>query len=501
MANEPEGNASQRVSKRARGNGQGTLFRKKVDGPWYAQWYGPHPDGKGRKRFSRSTGTRSKSDAERIARSWIERAKLEEAGLLAPEGGTPLQRHAKASIASHVNDFSASKRAEGRTEKYVGDTEGMIRRTAEECGWKVLGDLAPDELERLISRKMAPTDETDRAWTNRTAHKCVTAWRTFCRWCVSDGRLQADPLARLKKPAPHRERSRRFLLPEEWSWLRTATEGAPERFGMAGSERALLYAVALETGLRASELHSLTRSSLRLDDERPHVILDARSTKNRKAARQYLRDDVVRELAVHVRTVMPGGRVFNMPKNTATAAMLRADLADAREAWITEAGADAAERVRREGSDFLASEDHDGQVVDFHALRHTCGAWASMGGASAKAVQTLMRHSTITLTLDVYGHLLPDEAAETVQRLPAVERVPLRLTGTDDQPVSSEGAAVGAAVAVVSGGAVCATVDKEQASEGPVPHGPVAESADAADLKSAWVKPVWVRVPPGPLSP
>lgn len=208
---------------RQRGNGQGTLFQKKPDGPWYCQWYGPHPSGKGRKRFTRSTGTRSKTDAERIARKWIDRAKLEDAGLVAPEGGTQFQRHAKATIESHLEAFSASKRAEGRSAKHVEGTESMILRTADECGWKILADLAPDELERLVSRKLAPTAEDEKCWTNRTAHKCITAWRTFCRWCVSDGRLQADPLARLKKPAPHRERSRRFLLPDEWSWLRAAT--------------------------------------------------------------------------------------------------------------------------------------------------------------------------------------------------------------------------------------------------------------------------------------
>jgi len=61
---------------------------------------------------------------------------------------------------------------------------------------------------------------------------------------------------------------------------------------------------------------------------------------------------------------------------------------------------DAAERAKREASSFLTPEDHDGRILDFHALRHTCGAWAAVGGASPKAIQTLMRHSSITLTLD-----------------------------------------------------------------------------------------------------
>ncbi len=91
--------------------------------------------------------------------------------------------------------------------------------------------------------------------------------------------------------------------------------------------------------------------------------------------------------------------------------------------------------MAREQSDFLLAPDHDGRKLDFHALRHTCGAWAAMSGSSPKAIQTLMRHSSITLTLDTYGHLLPDEAAQTVARMPEVEVVEVKLTGTDDEPL------------------------------------------------------------------
>ena len=177
--------------------------------------------------------------------------------------------------------------------------------------------------------------------------------------------------------------------------------------------------------------------------------------------------------------------------------MLRTDLLDARRAWIGDAGADAAERVNREGSDFLAAMDHDGRVLDFHALRHTTGAWAAIGGASPKAIQTLMRHSTITLTLDTYGHLLPDEAAETVAKMPVVAPALLQLTGTDDAPGRDAGSvvnghpAVGPAVAGRNKAVRCDSTRRKTALIPSTPHGPVAELADAADLKSASRKREW----------
>jgi hypothetical protein len=99
------------------------------------------------------------------------------------------------------------------------------------------------------------------------------------------------------------------------------------------------------------------------------------------------------------------------------AEMLRDDLAAARKAWLDEARRDSEEFVRREQSDFLAEPNHDGKVLDFHSLRHTCGAWLAMTGVHPKVVQLVMRHSSITLTMDTYGHLFPGQEAEAVGRL------------------------------------------------------------------------------------
>ena len=95
-----------------RGNGTGSLFQRATGGPWYASWY----NGEG-KRKERSTRTTSRADAERIMRKWVERAALEREGLVKPEGGTELDRHAAATIASHLDAFDSAKRTEGRTDR------------------------------------------------------------------------------------------------------------------------------------------------------------------------------------------------------------------------------------------------------------------------------------------------------------------------------------------------------------------------------------------------
>ncbi len=144
-----------------------------------------------------------------------------------------------------------------------------------------------------------------------------------------------------------------------------------------------------------------------------------------------------------MRAKAPNAPLFSIRDATRLARMLRADLAEARRVWLRECLADLDAYIAREQSDFLADTNHAGQVLDFHALRHTCGTWLALSGAQPKAIQTVMRHSVITLTLDTYGHLLPDQEAEAVAGLgqflnaPNVEAQAARKTGTDDVPIEN----------------------------------------------------------------
>ena len=250
-------------------------------------------------------------------------------------------------------------------------------------------------------------------------------------------KLAHDPLASLKMPNAKADRryERRMLLPREWPWVKRAAEQAGERFGMSGTERVLLYAMSIQTGLRANELRGLRCSQMILDTEQPHVLVSARATKNRKNARQYIQPELAARLKEHVSVKMPSVAVFAMPDKHNVAEMLRTDLADARELWVSDVRHDPGEAHRRRLSDFLVVNNHKGETLDFHSLRHSCGAWLALSGAHPKAIQTVMRHSTITLTMDTYGHLVPGQEAETVARFPSMtpdEVEAAQATGTDD---------------------------------------------------------------------
>lgn len=58
-----------------------------------------------------------------------------------------------------------------------------------------------------------------------------------------------------------------------------------------------------------------------------------------------------------------------------------------------------------------------------------------MSGVHPKTIQTVMRHSTITLTMDTYGHLFKGQESAAVERMHDMLVGPpetLAATGTDD---------------------------------------------------------------------
>jgi integrase len=59
-------------------------------------------------------------------------------------------------------------------------------------------------------------------------------------------------------------------------------------------------------------------------------------------------------------------------------------------------------------------------LLRFHDLRHTAATLHLAGGTHPKVVQEMLGHSTISMTLDTYSHVVPSmqkEAAATMNRL------------------------------------------------------------------------------------
>ena len=57
-----------------------------------------------------------------------------------------------------------------------------------------------------------------------------------------------------------------------------------------------------------------------------------------------------------------------------------------------------------------------------HGLRHTAASLAIAAGGNVKVVQQMLGHATASMTLDLYGHLFPDQLDDVADRLDVIGR-------------------------------------------------------------------------------
>ena len=334
-------------------------------------------------------------------------------------------------LSEHLKEYRQTLEAQGCDPKYIRQAIAQIERVTGECGFVFWGDVDALKVERFL----LGLREGKNAIGHRTFNDYITAVKAFAAWAVQKGRISSSPLATLSRVTITDATERRALDVDEVRWLLATTETAAERHGMSGAERALCYRLAIETGLRANELRSLTRASFLLAGDTPTVTVEKGSTKNRQGAMIDLSTSLAKPLADHLEAKMPGAAAFNVPDSDETAAMLRDDLADARTAWLATLPA-GEQREAGERSSFLADVDAAGRVVVFHSLRHTRGVWLAQQGASFKELQELMRLSDAQLvarytkSFRMTGRRLVDGSPD-LSPPPALQQQQ-RATGTHD---------------------------------------------------------------------
>jgi integrase len=66
------------------------------------------------------------------------------------------------------------------------------------------------------------------------------------------------------------------------------------------------------------------------------------------------------------------------------------------------------------------------RTIRLHDLRHTFASLLIQNGESLAYVKDQMGHSSIKVTVDIYGHLVPGANRQAVNRLPTARGVPKR---------------------------------------------------------------------------
>ncbi len=213
---------------------------------------------------------------------------------------------------------------------------------------------------------------------------------------VEAGVIAANPAAGVKVPRARR-REKLFLTAEQVELLADAID---ERY------TALVYLLAYG-GLRWGEAAAVRRRRLDLKRSRVEVaesMAEVAGAVHFGPTKTYERRTVVLpsfvrdQLAEHLARYGPDDiqrLVFRSPDGTP---LRHSNFR--RRVWLP--------AVR-------AADVPDGLRI--HDLRHTCAALLIAEGAHPKAIQEHLGHSSITVTMDTYGHLFPSQMEELAGRL------------------------------------------------------------------------------------
>ncbi len=265
-----------------------------------------------------------------------------------------------------------------------GYEEALRLRILPALGHRPLSEIDRAELQRLVDRWQREGLSASTVRNSMNPLKVIFR----CADQLVDGAVPHDPTVGLRLPAS-RSRRERVASVDEARMLLEALEAR---------DRAI-WATALFAGLRRGELLALRWCDIDLEQRTIRVerSYDAKAgfiePKSRAGVR---RVPIVSEL-LDVLSALKGGG--HQPDSS-----LALGRSATRPFSPSGVGNRAKCRWRQVGL----------QPITLHECRHTCASYFIAAGVNAKALSTFLGHSSITITLDRYGHLFPGAEAEAM---------------------------------------------------------------------------------------
>jgi integrase len=263
-----------------------------------------------------------------------------------------------------------------------------------------LGKIRPVAIDKDF-RAQLPEDLAE-----NTKRNILMLLRTMLQSAAEWDLLPGNPFTARRKvhvPASPREKKGRALTPEEITKLLNTCEG----------ETKTIVAATLLTGMRRAEVFGLRESDIDLEKN----LIQVQQTIFWKQGKTWNPEE--------------HGPVFVAPKSKAS--IRKIDLSPALRKMLLE------HRLRKGNAEGLVFANPDGSPRDprsfakyefrpavkiaglgkvrFHDLRHTFGSLKIAQGEDLLYVSRQMGHSSINITVDIYGHLIretnPEAAART----------------------------------------------------------------------------------------
>jgi integrase len=295
-------------------------------------------------------------------------------------------------LTEHLKDYIEGKKADNCNPVYVRNTYSSINKILTGCDFKVWSDIDGNAVKTFLSKGRGVKGYGQGRYNN-----CLKDFKGFCFWLITENRVSGNNPMAGHKPIKQDtfRKKRRALTPEEQRRLLEVTETQPKRFQATGHVRALVYRLALETGLRANEIDSLKVLSFNFEASPPTVRIESSDSKGKRTDDLILIKETARTVQEHFKGKQPTEKAFVLTVVDNFAKMIKPDLKAAGIAYRDEAGRD----------------------VDFHSLRHSFITNLALAGVHPSVAQKLARHSNILLTMKYYTHVLHESEVEAIQAL------------------------------------------------------------------------------------
>ncbi len=287
-------------------------------------------------------------------------------------GGAPLQ-HA---VARFLDYLRVERRYAPRTADNYAHELTLLTRHAETQGVRNWKALQPAQLQALVAA------EHRRGRGAGSLHHLLAACRSFFRWLLREGELDASPAAGVRAPKLRRKLPHVLDVDQAQRLMELDADDA-----LAARDRAALE-LLYSSGLRVAELCGVRWRDLDLDEGLVRVTGKGSKTRvvpvgsQALAALRALRP----ALAAAETPVFPGRHGAPL-----TPAALRLRL------------------KRRAGEQGIAQRVHP------HLLRHTCASHLLESSGELRAVQELLGHADIATT-EIYTHLDFQRLAQVYDR-------------------------------------------------------------------------------------
>jgi integrase len=352
-----------------------SVIATRKDGRWMAR-YTVHT-AKGPKQKAVYGKTRVEA-AEKLTKAMAER----DGGLVFDAGNLTVGEYLERWLSDSVRDTV-------RQRTYEGYAHVVERHIAPSLGHVKLRALTPAHVRGLYRERL------DAGLSPRTVRYAHTTLNKALSQTISDGLVPRSATASVKAPQPRHAEIRPLHREQVHALFKAVT----------GHRLEALYIVAVTAGLRQGELLGLLWEDIDLEAGMLQVrrtLSEARSgrifetPKSGKGRQLRLTCKATEALRAHC-----GAQLEERKKLTKI-------WQDQGLVFPSQVGTPLSARNPQRHFKSLLKRAGLSESFRFHDLRHTCATLLLRQGVNPKFVQELLGHADVSLTLNVYSHVLPD---------------------------------------------------------------------------------------------